>query len=261
MIKAVYFDADGTLVSFRTHTVPEDTLAALRRLRDAGVHCILCTGRNGSTSAPLLDTGLFDGAILLNGQLCELNGEAVLRRPIARSDLEAAVAGAERGMFTLGFVGGRENFMNRFNAQVWLADELGGMPPMQLRPARDALEMVIYQMHIYGAPGCEDGLTACAPGLIATRWSENFADVFPRGGGKEIGMRALNERLGVTAAETMAFGDGENDVGMLKYAGVGVAMGNASEAVKAQANYVAADVDDGGIARTVELFADQLGLK
>ena len=47
---------------------------------------------------------------------------------------------------------------------------------------------------------------------------------------------------------------------MLKYAGVGVAMGNASDAVKAQANYVAPGVDDGGIAHTVELFAAKLGL-
>ena len=260
MIKAAYFDVDGTLVSFRTHAVPEDALNALRRLRRAGVHCILCTGRNGGTSAPLLNTGLFDGAILLNGQLCTLNGDAVLRRPIDKGDLEIAVDGAERGDFTLGFVGGCENFMNRFNAQVWLADELGGMPPMRLRPARDALQMEIYQMHIYGAPDCEDALVARAPGLIATRWSENFADVFPRGGGKEIGMQAINARLGIAPEETMAFGDGENDVGMLKYAGVGVAMGNASDAVKARANYVAPSVDDGGIAHTVELFAAQLGL-
>ena len=79
-------------------------------------------------------------------------------------------------------------------------------------------------------------------------------------GGKEIGMQALNARLGIAPEETMAFGDGENDVGMLKYAGVGVAMGNASDAVKAQANYVAPGVDTGGIAHTVELFAAKLGL-
>lgn len=260
MIQAAYFDADGTLVSFRTHAVPEDTVVALKRLRGAGVKCILCTGRNRGTSQPLLDTGLFDGAILLNGQLCELDGEAVLRRTIDRGDLEIAVEGAERGDFTLGFVSGDDNFMNRYNAQVWLSDEFGGMPPMRLREARAALDMDIYQMHIYGAPGCEDALVARARGLVAARWSENFADVFPRGGGKEIGMRAINARLGIDAAQTMAFGDGENDVGMLRYAGVGVAMGNASDAVKGQANFVAAGVDDGGIYRTVELFAEKLGL-
>ncbi len=260
MIKAVYFDADGTLVSFRTHTVPADTVAALKRLRAAGVKCILCTGRNRGTSLPLLDTGLFDGAVLLNGQLCEMDGELVLQKTIAREDLEIAVEGAERGDFTLGFVSDDDNFMNRYNAQVWLSDEFGGMPPMRLREARVALEMDIYQMHIYGAPGCEDALVGRARGLIAARWSENFADVFPRGGGKEIGMRVINAHLGIGAEQTMAFGDGENDVGMLRCAGVGVAMGNASDAVKGQANFVAAGVDDGGIYRTVELFSKQLGL-
>ena len=255
MIKAVYFDADGTLVSFRTHAVPEDTLSALRRLRGAGVHCILCTGRNGGTSAPLLETGLFDGAILLNGQLCTLNGEAVLRRSIDRSDLEIAVDGAEKGDFTLGFVSGYENFMNRFNAQVWLSDEFGGMPPMRLRPARDALEMEIYQMHIYGAPGCEDALLRRARRLTATRWSPNFADVFPTGGGKERGLEAVCRALGIGREETIAFGDGENDAGMLEYAGVGVAMGGASDAVKARADYVTADVDADGIARALEHFS------
>ena len=71
---------------------------------------------------------------------------------------------------------------------------------------------------------------------------------------------ALAAHLGLRPEQTMAFGDGENDVGMLKFAGVGVAMGNASDAVKAQANYVAPGVDDGGIAHTVELFAAKLGL-
>lgn len=260
MIKAVYFDADGTLVSFRTHAIPEDTLRALRRLRGAGIKCILSTGRNRGTSLPLLDTGLFDGAILLNGQLCELDGEIVLRRTIDRRDLEVAVAGAERGEFTLGFVSDDLNFMNRYNAQVWRSDEFGGMPPMRLRPARDALGMDIYQMHIYGAPGCEAALVHRAQGLMAARWSENFADVFPWGGGKETGMEAINARLGIDAAQTMAFGDGENDLGMLRCAGVGVAMGNASDAVKGQANFVAASVDEGGIYRTVELFSSQLGL-
>lgn len=260
MIRAVYFDIDGTLVSFRTHRVPEDALNALRLLRAAQVKCILCTGRNGDSARPLNDTGLFDGMIVLSGQMCMLDGACMFANPISREDLEIAVSGAEAGEFTLDFVGAYENFMNRVDEYVTRADIFGGMPPIRLRPARDALAMPIYQLHFYGPPGSEEALTRRARGLTAVRWSPNFADVYPVGGGKECGMRTINAALGIDAAETMAFGDGENDIGMLRSAGIGVAMGNASARVQSQADYVTATVDDGGIWKAVQRFAAELGL-
>lgn len=260
MIQAVYFDVDGTLVSFRTHRVPEDTLQALKLLRGAGVKCFLCTGRNGGSSKSLYDTGLFDGMVVLSGQMCEMGGRTLFANPIARQDLEIAVAGAESGEFTLGFVSAYDNFMNRVDEYVRRADEFGGMPPIRLRPPRSAFDMPIYQMHFYGPAGSEDALTRRAKGLTAVRWSENFADVYPAGSGKERGIAAVNAALGVDNSQVMAFGDGENDIGMLKLAGVGVAMGNASPRVQAEADYVTASVDEGGVMQAVRRYAAQLGL-
>lgn len=260
MIQAVYFDVDGTLVSFRTHEVPSDTIAALRMLRAAGVYTLLCTGRNVETARPLIDTGLFDGVVALNGQYCTLGGKLLRSAPIPRRELEIAVAGAEAGELTLDFAGAEENFMNRVDEWVLRADAFGGMPPIRLRPARDALRMPIYQFHLYGPPGSEDALIRRAPGLVAARWSENFADVYPAGSGKESGMAAVSAALGLPSGATMAFGDGENDIGMLRAAGIGVAMGNASDAVKAAADYVTASVDEGGILRAVRAFRARLGI-
>ena len=59
---------------------------------------------------------------------------------------------------------------------------------------------------------------------------------------------------GLDVSETMAFGDGGNDIGMLSHAGIGVAMGNASDEVKAAASYVTSSVDEDGIARALEKF-------
>ena len=55
-------------------------------------------------------------------------------------------------------------------------------------------------------------------------------------------------------SETMAFGDGGNDISMLLKAGVGVAMGNANDNVKAMANYVTSSADDGGIYKALKHF-------
>ena len=255
MIRAIYFDIDGTLVSCRTHAVPESALRALRRAREAGVKLILCTGRNYATSKPLIDTGLFDGAILLNGQYCLLHGECVYKNPIDRADVAAAVRGVQRGDYAIGFVSAYDNFISDIEDQyVLAADRAGGMPALKPGDPEDALRMDIYQMHFYGAPGAEARLTDAAHGLVAVRWSKNFADVFSKGGGKEAGMRCINRRIGAADDETMAIGDGENDVGMLALAGVGVAMGNASDFVKSRADYVTNDVDEDGIANAIARF-------
>ena len=62
------------------------------------------------------------------------------------------------------------------------------------------------------------------------------------------------EKYGISLEETMAFGDGENDMDMLKFVQVGVAMGNADEAVKTSADYVTAHIDEDGVAKALHHF-------
>lgn len=259
MIRAIYFDIDGTLVSYRTHVMPESAARALAELREAGVRLILCTGRNYVSAKPLIDTKLFDGEILLNGQYCLLNGECVYENAISKADVAVAARAAKRGDYAIGFVSAYDSFISDIEDPfVLAADRAGGMPVLKGGNPDDALDMDIYQMHYYGAPGGEARLTEAADGLFSVRWSENFADVFRRGGGKDVGMRAINRRIGVADDQTMAFGDGENDVGMLTAAGVGVAMGNAGEFVKSRADYVTDDVDENGIANAIAHFRDRM---
>ena len=254
MIRAAFFDIDGTLVSFERHVVPESAFEALRSLRAAGVKTFLSTGRNGDSTRFLMETGLFDGEILLSGQLCRMNGEAVFSNPVCPEDIEAAVEGAQRGEFTLGFLSGNESFVTGVNHFVLDACSYAGMAVPRLAPAAQAREFPVYQIHCYGAPGVEDELIRRTTGLTSTRWSPNFADVFPSGGGKDRGIEAICRHLGIKREETIAFGDAENDISMLEYAGIGVAMGNSSGKVKACADYVTGTVDEDGVARAVEHF-------
>lgn len=92
------------------------------------------------------------------------------------------------------------------------------------------------------------------PGCESTRWSPLFTDVVPKGSNKSIGIDKLLESYGITIQETMAFGDGGNDVEMLKHAGTGVAMGNAADEVKQIADYVTDGVDDDGIYNALKHF-------
>lgn len=76
----------------------------------------------------------------------------------------------------------------------------------------------------------------------------------PPGMSKVVGLAWLVERLGLTPAEVLAVGDNDNDVSMLEWAGVGVAMGNASAAARAAADWLAPSVSEHGVAATLEKF-------
>lgn len=84
-------------------------------------------------------------------------------------------------------------------------------------------------------------------GCISSRWCQEFADVTARNADKGRGLLAVAAHQGIDVNETAAFGDGGNDIPIVKTAGVGIAMGNANDALKAVADYVTTSVDDDGI--------------
>ena len=90
----------------------------------------------------------------------------------------------------------------------------------------------------------------------AHRWHPDFADIISKGNSKSTGIDAMLAHYGIKLDESMAFGDGGNDISMLKHAGIGVAMGNASEEVKKSADFVTASVDEDGVA----LMLKRMGL-
>ena len=85
------------------------------------------------------------------------------------------------------------------------------------------------------------------PNCKITRWYDEGIDIISKDGGKANGIQKVLEFYGMTKEEIIAFGDSDNDMDMLEFAGIGVAMGNAEESVKAVADYVTTDIDEDGI--------------
>ena len=100
----------------------------------------------------------------------------------------------------------------------------------------------------------DERIRSLLPGCKATRWNDFGVDIISKSGGKLVGIDEYLKLLGISRDEAMAFGDGENDIDMLKNAGIGVAMGNAKDAVKESADYVTDSVDDDGIKKALEYF-------
>lgn len=72
MVKAIFFDIDGTLVSFNTHSIPESTQNALKQLREKGIKVFIATGRPKVLMMDAVGHLPFDGFITLNGAHCLL---------------------------------------------------------------------------------------------------------------------------------------------------------------------------------------------
>lgn len=258
MIRAAFFDIDGTLVSFRTHTVPESTKKALAAMRRAGIRLFICTGRAPSSLQEVLPVlGFdFDGYISLNGQLCVVDGQTVRDACLPLASLESALAYMNEKNIACSFLEIDRLYVNHISDKVFeMERKMGGTASLHtVDDTRRIYSRKTYQLGPYIDAEDEPEFFAHMPGCRGVRWNELFVDVIPADGGKAVGLEAVLKHLGMDRAESMAFGDGGNDTEMLLYAGVGVAMGNACDEAKAAADYVTADVDDGGIAQAAAHF-------
>lgn len=250
MIKAAFFDIDGTLLSFRTHRVSEGTVKAFGLLHAAGVRTFLSTGRPQVLIPPMpLD---FEATITMNGGLVFTPTEMLFARPIPQADTEAWISyAAAHGVCTMLFTRNGMMASQIDETGLRLRDALGfTMPPVVGIEAMRGTEA--YQIIAVMPPEADSEVAALMPHCRLPRWSPVFSDIVADGNSKAVGMEAICRHFGIAQADTIAFGDGGNDMEMLRWAGTGIAMGNASDEVKAAADFVTADVDHEGILAAVQ---------
>lgn len=254
MIKAIFFDVDGTLVSFKTHTIPDSAMQALHALRERGIKLFLSTGRHQAMLGQVKDWFSFDGYVTLSGQYCFAREKVLRKNPMPPQAVEELVSAAGDEIFSCIFLEGEDIYLNCINdlTRTFMKDLNVPMPPV--RPASYALGREIYQAITFLDREHEHLLLDRAPHLKTTRWHPSFLDVIPPTGGKDKGMQAILDYFGIPVEESMAFGDGENDLSMLVHAGIGVAMGTASDEVKRQADWATDSVDDDGVVKALQHF-------
>ena len=254
MTKAIFFDVDGTLVSFQTHTVSPAVLSALHTLRERGIKLFVASGRHQRMLSYVRSVFPFDGYVTLSGQYCFCGDQVLHSNPMDRPSVEELVAAARSGDFSCIFLEGEDIYLNYTDSytDAFLRDL--DLEPIPVQDPRRALERPLYQAVAFLPKEREHLLTGRAPHLKTTRWHPNFLDVIPATGGKDRGMDAVLAHFNIPLEESMAFGDGENDLSMLVHAGIGVAMGTASGEVKAQADYVTGTVDEDGIVAALQHF-------
>lgn len=254
MIKAVLFDVDGTLVSHKTKSIPESAKMALERLRNKGIQIFLSTGRHiHELSNMPTDEIDFDGYILLNGQLgLDEKKNIIFSHPFEKEDRDGLLDIFYKKEYPFVLVNKDGHYMNYVNEFVEIAlDSVSTkIPPIKEYKGED-----LYQATVFIPPAEDEAFSKKLPsGCKLARWGSHGADIIAKEGGKAVGMKFFEERLGITAEEMMAFGDAQNDMDMIAYAGIGVAMGNAEDEVKLVADFVTLSVDEDGILYALEKY-------
>ena len=229
MIKAVFFDIDGTLVSFKTHRVPDSTKRAIAILRAKGIRVFIASGR----------------------QLLKV----IYKHSMPSEDMVSLVRYMEeQESFPCIFVHENAFYINYTNERTNEVFRLLNFPQPPSLPLREAVEGEVFQLVAFFTKEQENAIMAAMPHCEATRWNPLFSDIIPKGSSKQVGVDKMLDYFGISLEESMAFGDGGNDVLMLKHVGIGVAMGNAEDEVKLAADYVTDSVDEDGIEKALRHF-------
>lgn len=254
---ALFFDIDGTLVSFKTHEIPASAILALTQAKANGHQVFIATGR-----PPIIITNLgaiehlIDGYVTTNGALCYIGDDIVSCQAIPIDDARRIVDDAKEKGYGLIVVGERD---------IAVLDPIGNVDRIFRQelavknlelsiPVDKVLQQRILQMTPFFDADYERELMARLPHCTSGRWHPEFTDITGALADKGQGVLTMAAHIGLDVSHTLAFGDGGNDLSMIRTAGIGIAMGNAIDVLKADADYITTSVDDDGIRNALKHF-------
>lgn len=257
MIRAIFFDLDGTVVSAATGTYAPAVKQAFEALREKGILLVAATGRAPyELQTTKMVEGLpFDAFITLNGQYCYTEKEIICQHLFDGEDLTRILQQVEKEPFPCMMVEKADMYINMIDDHVRQVQQFVHMPLPEVRdfthvPGREILMIMPYISR-------EETRRLVEPVLrnsTVTRWHEYCADIVSKGVSKRSGIELLMQRYGLHWDEIMAFGDGENDYDMLQSAGCGVAMKNSCPKLLNGEFYITDHVDEDGVVTALRHF-------
>ena len=265
-MKLIFLDIDGTLTKAGENTPPESALKAIRGAQANGHKVFLCTGRNMDMLSPLLKYG-FDGVVASAGGYVVCGDTVLFDCPMEQKTLEKALdvlkqhhvfrtIEAKDGSFGDTELAGLLNKAGKANSEIerWrkaLAGELN-IRPMEEYDGRPIYKIVIMAENASQLEAAKELLDSeynlclqdvpahmCVNGEFINRRFDNGR-----------GVLRVCEYFGVSAQQTIGFGDSMNDLEMIETVGTSVCMANGSPRLKAISDIVCDSVENDGLAKT-----------
>ncbi|MGJ9457647.1 Cof-type HAD-IIB family hydrolase [Oceanobacillus sp. CF4.6] len=239
-IKLIALDMDGTLLS-DDHEVSERTVKAIEDAMNQGIHVVLSTGRGFQACYPYAEQ------LKLQSYLITANGGQVWTVEKELLDQHLLETKLIEKLYNLG---------TQVGVNMWMISTSGvfrGEAPENFydyewlkfgceSQDKQKLDIMVQELSHY-------------EGLELTNSLPTNMEANPKGVSKARALHFLCDKIGITMKEVMAVGDSLNDIKMIQEAGIGVAMGNAQEAIKNVANHTTDSNNEEGVAKAIERFA------
>jgi Cof subfamily protein (haloacid dehalogenase superfamily) len=265
MMKMIVADMDGTLLK-NDLSVSERTLQAIRRIRDRGIRFAVATGRPDQLMKEYVDLlGLTEPIILYNGTVIghpfqdERLFERVFDKDAIRPVLERLEAdGSVYMVYTKDCILSKPNDRVRFfqARNERLEERLRSVFKVPSSIDEILMDHAVHKILVIEKDFAKfQALQAWFDGkreFSVAVSQKSFLDINPPSTSKGEALRMLARHYGIDPLDVVAFGDQENDVSMFEAAGIGVAMGNASEAVKTAADQTTLSNEEDGFAVWIE---------
>jgi Cof subfamily protein (haloacid dehalogenase superfamily) len=264
-IKLIAVDLDGTLLT-SDHKMSEVNAKAIKVALEAGIQVVIATGKTYVSATWLYEKlnlktpGVFNqGTVICNAD-GSLRSQQTLSPQIARQ----IITFADDRDYLTGIYSGNRILVRKMHARIEQLTTYYHEPmPEAVGPLQNALDTTPVHKLIILAPDDPRRITALrwhirmqvnGGGRALQTGIGDQLEILPPKSSKGAGVTALIKELGIPAGQVMAIGDGENDLEMLQLAGLGVAMGNAPESVKAVAKAVVSSNDQDGVAEAIRRF-------
>lgn len=254
----IFFDIDDTLYDKENAFIPPSIDAAWQALREHNIAIAIATGRPPTdfpkALQPLLDKHRVETIVSMNGQYVTHRGQ-VLRNALLDAEVVAQLVDLCREK-RLDYAFISEEGMFASSSVPKVAEALHLIGDFSVNPNYH-LQRIMQQMLIFVDAQEEEALRLdprYPHHYQMIRWHEHSVDFLKGNASKALGIAAVCEALQIAPPRTAAFGDGYNDLEMLQFVGVGIAMGNAVEALQAQADYITRSLHEDGILHALRHF-------
>jgi Cof subfamily protein (haloacid dehalogenase superfamily) len=264
MYKLIAVDMDGTLLNEKKE-ISDRSLKTIYQLRKKGKRIVLATGRplNG-VMRYLEKLDLFDEndyVVAFNGALVQntKTKQVIFNKPLSLNDYKELYVVSQQLGVNIHALTDKSVLTPKYNPYTEIESQINQIPIIEGDIETIDSSTIIVKVMFIDDPETLDNIISKLPDWVKDKYTilrsaPIFLEFLDKSVDKGAGVSAIANKLGIQRNEVICVGDAGNDLAMIKYAGLGVAMGNAMEELKSEADFITHSNEEDGVAYVIEKF-------